>query len=87
MNTFGGETKSKAKFAFKIYKIVRETLDSLEQDGSVEISVPNGNGGVQLEQILRHDQQPQLEPQPVAGQGVAPTVAPTPTFTPDDIPF
>ena len=67
--------------------MVRETLDSLERDGSVDISVSNGNGGVQLEQILRHDQQPQLEPQPVAGQGVAPPVKPTPTFTPDDIPF
>ena len=87
VNTFNGQTKSKAKFAFKIYKMVRETLDTLEQNGSVEISVPNGSGGVQLEQILRHDQQPQLEPQPVAGQGVAPPVQPSPTFTPDDIPF
>lgn len=87
VNTFNGQTKSKAKFAFKIYKMVRETLDTLEQNGSVEISVPNGNGGVQLEQILRHDQQPQLEAQPVAGQGVAPPVQPSPTFTPDDIPF
>jgi len=86
VSTFNGQTKSKAKFAFKIYKVVRDTLDELEQKGSVDINVSNGRGGVQAEQILRHDQQPQLQPQD-EGQGVAQAPPSPKQYTPDDIPF
>ena len=86
ISSYQGETKSKAGFAFKIYKTVKDTIDALEHNGFVEINVPNGNGGMQLERIERSGVQQQLPPQPQAWQGVAPPVPPSPTYTPSDLP-